>query len=218
MVCDRAGTSEGINLCAAKPPPLPPEIRALPHARDGLWNLGVVIPASGRLFEQYRAAAGQSNRNYDAVLAELIPGGLLPAPSPSGSFSGAVDLGRAALAVMGFGALAAAETLRCNGFPVGEMRLSGGQCKNRRWNQLKADITGIPLLLLEQPDCELAGDAVLGAVALGEAADQMEGISRIVRVRERILPDPRANAVYAERFQTWRELRERTEKALRRQA
>jgi xylulokinase len=222
MVCDRAGTSEGINLCAAfpgavEPPRLPAEIRTLPHARDGLWNLGVVIPASGRLFEQYRAVTGRSNRAYGDILTELVPGGLLPDPCPSGfaaPFSGAVDLGRAVLTVMGFGALAAAETLRRNGFPVAEMRLSGGQGKNRRWNQLKADITGIPLLILEQPDCELAGDAVLGAIALGEAADQLEGIGRIVRVRERVLPDPRATAVYAERFLSWRELREKTEKAL----
>jgi xylulokinase len=223
MVCDRAGTSEGINLCAAfpgraGPPRFPPEIRTLPHAGPGLWNLSVIIPASGRLFEQYRALAGQENRPYDDILAELIPGGLLPDPSPAGSggapFSGALELGRAVLATMGFTVRAALETLDRQGFQVTEMRLSGGQSKNRRWNQLKADLAGVSLLVPEQPDCELAGDAVLSAMALGEAADLREGIRRIVRVRERIVPNPQAEEVYAGRFQERRALRETTDTAL----
>jgi sugar (pentulose or hexulose) kinase len=219
MVCDRAGSSEGINLCAAfpgqaGPPRFPPEIRTLPHARSGLWNLSVIIPASGRLFDRYRTLAGQANRPYDDSLAELIPGGGLPELSPDRGFSGALGLGRATLAVMGFAVRAAAETLNRHGFPVGEMRVSGGQSKNRRWNQLKADLTGISLLVLEQPDCELAGDAVLGAIALGEVADLREGIGRIVRVKERVVPNPQAAEAYAGRFGSYRELRERTERAL----
>jgi xylulokinase len=223
MVCDRAGTSEGINLCAAfpetaGPPRFPPEIRTLPHVGPGLWNLSVVIPASGRHFEQYRSRSGQENRPYEDILAELIPPGLLPDPFPGASreapFAGPVELGRAVLSSMGFTVRAAAETLGRFGFPVTELRLSGGQSKNRLWNQLKADLAGIPLLVPEQPDCELAGDAVLGALALGEAGDLREGIRRIVRVKERILPDPRTAAAYAERCLSCRELREKTEKAL----
>jgi xylulokinase len=223
MVCDRAGTSEGINLCAAfpgtvGPPRLPPEIRILPHVSPGLWNLSVIIPESGGLFEQYRSLSGQGGRPYEDILAELIPQGLLPDPCAGGSrktpFSGPVELGRAVLSSMGFTARAATEILGRHGFPVTEMRLSGGQSKNRRWNQLKADLTGIPLLVPEQPDCELAGDAVLGALALGEAADLKEGISRIVRIREWVVPNPQVAAAYAGRYLTWRELREKTEKAL----
>jgi xylulokinase len=221
MVCDRAGSSEGINLCAAFPgaaPRFPPELRTLPHASPGLWNLSVIIPESGALFERYRSLTGQGNRPYEDMLAELIPQGLLPDPCSGASreapFSGPVELGRAALSSLGFAVRAAAETLGRHGFPVREMRLSGGQSKNRRWNQLKADLAGIPLLVPEQPDCELAGDAVLGALALGEAADLKEGISRIVRIRERIDPNPQAAAAYAGRYPAWRELRKKTEKAL----
>jgi xylulokinase len=225
MVCDRAGSSEGINLCAAfsgATPRFPPELRTLPHVSPGLWNLSVIIPESGGLFERYRSLTGQGNRPYEDTLAELIPQGLLPSllpdPCSGGSwetpFSGPVELGRAALSSMGFTARAAAETLGRHGFPVREMRLSGGQGKNRLWNQLKAELAGIPLLVPEQPDCELAGDAVLGALALGEAADLREGIRRIVRIRERIDPNPQAAAAYAERYLTWRELREKTEQAL----
>jgi xylulokinase len=228
MVCDRAGTSEGINLCAAFPdtartPQLPGELRVLPHVSPGLWNVSVIIPSSGRLFEWYRTLTGQECRPYDDTLTELIPGTGTPAcPLAPGAFffpentpiligrSGLfsrVELGQAVLLSLGFTVKAAIDTLARNGFPVTEMRLSGGQSKSRRWNQLKADLTGVPLLVPELPDGELGGDAVLGAIALGEAADLREGIARIVHIQERYIPDPHAAAVYREQFQAYRQLR-----------
>ena len=85
-VCNRAGSSEGINVCAApgstssaSPPPVEAGgLRVLPHAREGLWNIGKVIPASGRLFEWYRSFTGQEALPYETLLAELIPDPLNP--------------------------------------------------------------------------------------------------------------------------------------------
>jgi xylulokinase len=122
-----------------------------------------------------------------------------------GLFSRA-ELGRAVLLSLGFSVKAGIETLARNGFPVTEMRLSGGQGKSRRWNRLKADLTGVPLLVPELRVGERGGDAVLGAIALGEAADLREGISRIVHIQERYIPNPEAAAVYGQRFQAYREL------------
>lgn len=52
-ICDRAGSSEGINLCVDK------EIRAegirtLPGVKEGLWNISVLIPDSAALPEDIR--------------------------------------------------------------------------------------------------------------------------------------------------------------------
>ncbi|GHV75818.1 sugar kinase [Spirochaetia bacterium] len=219
MVCDRAGTSEGINLCAeANVPRLPGELRVLPHVSPGLRNVSVIIPSSGRLFEWYRTLTGQEQRLYDDTLAELIPEGVLrpdllffPENNPiligrPGLFN-RVELGQAVLLSLGFTVRTAIDTLDRNGFPVAELRLSGGQGKSRRWNQLKADLTGLPLLAPELRDGELGGDAVLGAVALGEAADLKEGIARVVHIQERYIP--RAAALYGERFQAYREQQKR---------
>ncbi|GHV73431.1 xylulokinase [Spirochaetia bacterium] len=219
LVCDRAGTSEGINLCAdmGGAAQLPGELRVLPHVNPGYRNVSVIIPSSGRLFEWFRTLTGQERRPYDDTLAELIPEGILapgvlffPENNPvligrSGLFS-PVELGQAVLLALGFSVRAAIDTLGRNGFPVAEMRLSGGQSKSRRWNQLKADITGLPLLVPELQDGELGGDAVLGAIALGEAADLREGIARIVHIQKRYTPAPHAAAVYGEQFQAYREL------------
>jgi xylulokinase len=237
MVCDRAGTSEGINYCAGNfvtnsagssvaSGVSPAELRVLPHVNPGYRNISVIIPSSGRLFERYRTLSGQEQRPYEDTLAELIPEGrsllVRELPREAGScgvgvvrgYSDTAELGQAVLMVMGFEVRAAMDTLGRHGFPVSEMRLSGGQSKSRRWNQLKADLTGSALLIPEQRDGELAGDAVLGAIALGEAADLREGIGRIVHIQERYIPDEHNAAVYGQRFQERRELQDRVGEAL----
>ncbi|MFP3041376.1 sugar kinase [Treponema primitia] len=205
MVCDRAGTSEGINYCTGNSVTNSPELRVLPHVNPGYRNVSVIIPSSGRLFERYRTLSGQEQRPYEDTLTELIPEGRILDPA---------ELGQAVLLAMGFEVRAAMDTLGRHGFPVSEMRLSGGQSKSRRWNQLKADLTGSALLVPEQKDGELAGDAVLGAIALGEASDLREGIGQIVHIQERYIPDEHTAAAYKQRFQNRRELRDRVGEAL----
>ena len=214
--CDRAGSSEGINVCVNGADANGTEARAvanataaglrvLPHAREGLWNVGKIIPASGRLFERYRIAAAQEGRSYAELLAELIPSindngasnynvdifsKLQFFPLSYDSFphcppaADCIDLGRQVLCAMGFEVRAAAEALGASGFPVRQMRVSGGQAKNPRWNQLKADITGIDLLIPEIPDGELAGNAVLAAAALGAASGLEQAADKMIRIRE----------------------------------
>lgn len=52
-LCDRCGSSEGFNLCTAKPVSAE-GIRSLPSVIPGLWNASVLIPDSGRLDEDER--------------------------------------------------------------------------------------------------------------------------------------------------------------------
>lgn len=52
-LCDRCGSSEGINFCVDKEI-YAPNIRTLPSLKEGLWNLSVLIPNSGSLPEDVR--------------------------------------------------------------------------------------------------------------------------------------------------------------------
>ena len=52
-ICDRAGSSEGINFCVAKEL-YAPGVRTLPSVKAGLWNLSVLIPQSSKLPEEER--------------------------------------------------------------------------------------------------------------------------------------------------------------------
>jgi xylulokinase len=176
MACDRTGSSEGINLCVTGeelgriPPEKGRKLRILPHAFEGLWNLGAVIEKSGRLMDEYRFAAGRTGISYSALVAEIFrtPG----------------HPGMKVLEKMGGKFLAALDDVEAAGFRPGELILSGGQCGDPLWNQYKADISGRILKVPEITDAELAGNAVLGAVALegGEIRERALSMIRIRRV------------------------------------
>ena len=199
-ICDRAGSSEGLNACADSPVKNVEGIRVLPHVTEGFWNIGVIIPSSGRAFEDYRINSFQQNKSYEELLSELIPSSFLSdyKPNPGSAFPvSSPDYGRSVLCEMGFAVRRALETLEKAGVAVKRMRLSGGQGKNARWNQLKADILGVTLLVCEIPDGELAGNAVLAAAALegGKLDDKTEKMIRIHEIYE-----PENRAFWEERY------------------
>jgi xylulokinase len=179
MVCDRAGSSEGINVCLASSgggevAGKKPQLRLLPHPIDGLWNVSVVLPESGSIFERWRDDNGFTNKNYDELLSELIPNG--------GNHH--LKVHPVLLQIAGQ-VKEAVETLRGSGFPIEEMRLSGGQAKSPRWNKLKAEISRTTLYAPEILDGELAGNAAAAMLALGEAANLTAACDNLVVIKER---------------------------------
>ncbi|MFP3089005.1 sugar kinase [Treponema sp. TIM-1] len=235
IVCDRAGSSEGINICTPGPVHIP-GFRTLPHIEAEFWNLGAILPASGRFFDWYRELTGQADRGYDELLEELI-GKHLPAESPTAlspgeglffpvlpfpgkplaaglftSFPGLLSqagFGRAVLEALGFLVRDTLEIFNSHGFPIKEMRLSGGQSKNARWNQLKADLTNCTLLLPEIRDGELMGDACIAARALGEFSDLPQAVSGMIRFTGSYTPSPKNVSRYTEGFHAYREFKEK---------
>lgn len=203
LVCNRAGTSEGINLCNAVPIQTS-ELRVLPHVVDGLWNIGGLIPESGSLFDQYREQTGQSKREYNELLHELIPDEpCCSSVSDIAHTPSSISLGRSTLETIGFKVRAVLDRFRRHGLLLTEMRVSGGQSKNGGWNQLKANITDCTLLIPEVNDGELAGDAVLAALAIGEVSSLSEAVERMIHIKQRFVPNPCVQALYAERYHAW---------------
>jgi sugar (pentulose or hexulose) kinase len=223
-VCDRAGSSEGINVCTREPH-YGPGLRTLPHAAEGLWNLGAVLPASGRLFDWYRSITGQESRSYAEILDEICPPHTMNGPLAAfpalylhgeagtlrfpGGLPDRTELGRAILESLGFMVRGALERLESQGFPVTGMVISGGQAKSPRWNQLKADITGVRLQMPEIADGELAGDACAAAFALGEAGDIAEAAQGMIRIQGNFEPRKAVHARYEERYRAYREAEQR---------
>ena len=215
-VCDRAGSSEGINVCTSSPPK-GGSLRVLPHAMEGLWNVGAVIQSSGSLFERFRAITGQSRRPYEEHLAELIPladdpdifGAVLnssfPFLQPDADIPHSpLDQGRSVLCAIGFAVRRAIETLNARGMNVKEMRVSGGQGKNTLWNQLKSDIADVTLKVPEICDGELAGNAILAAVALGCASCPEKAAAGMIRFRKVYRPRPEAASFWKESYLSWK--------------
>ena len=224
-VCDRAGSSEGINVCAGEKGASSVRaadgmgLRVLPHVKAGFWNIGALIPMSGRLFDWYRSFTGQEGRSYEELLTELIPSdkgteifeGRFFFPGEQ-DFPDNTSLGRAVLCAIAFAVRGAVELLDGWGFPVRKMMVSGGQGKNPRWNQLKADITGVTIMVPEIQDGELAGNAVLSALALDSSAGReghLDSIAaRMIRVREVYEPKSENALFWEERYTQYRKLLE----------
>ncbi len=197
LVCDRAGSSEGINYCAASPlsPSSEEGFRSLPHWKEGLWNVSALLPQSGRLFEDFRRASGQSGRDYNEMLSDIDAAGSCTGPV----CNPLAQAGRALVENLGLSVRAGIDGLEARGLPVSAMRLSGGQAQNDIWNQLKADIIDLPLVVGLVRDGELLGNAALILFALGEAEDPISAAKSLWREGRVFKPDPKRAAYYRER-------------------
>ncbi|ADK79703.1 xylulokinase [Sediminispirochaeta smaragdinae] len=227
MACDRAGTSEGINFCASKRLSHP-RVRPLPHAVPGLYNIAGILSSTGLVFEWFRRISGQDRRDYEEMLEEIhtAPFSSRPLFFPSihrgavwefsgGVFAGLlpdhgpVEMGQAVVSAIGFGIRDCIESLSEAGCRVTEMRVCGGQGRNRIWNSMKADIVGVPLLIPELLDCELTG-AAAAAFAMLEGRDDIVPISeRLVRIADRFDPNSEEHGLWSRRYDSYRRSRDR---------
>ncbi len=68
---------------------------------------------------------------------------------------------------------------RERGLPVGRLLSVGGGARNELWNQIKADVTRVPLEIADIPEAGLQGAALLAATGVGLIDDPAEvAISR----------------------------------------
>jgi len=198
--CDRAGTSEGLNVCTERPVSAE-GVRPLPSIIPGLWNAAYLLPTTGADFNAWRRASGQATRAYADIMAEIYAS---PINDAARDVSRVGDTpartGREIVERIGFSVRRGIETLeRDTGFKPA-YALSGGQARNPVWNQMKADITGAEYILTSTPDGELMGDAVMGFAATGDYSSVPEAAKAMVRETRRFSPDPARHALYTEKY------------------
>ncbi|MCK4516409.1 MAG: carbohydrate kinase, partial [Spirochaetaceae bacterium] len=206
--CDRAGTSEGINHCSSEPCESS-TVRCLPHVVPGLYNVAGILSSTGRIFEWFRRISRQRSVGYERMLREIVATGFDHEPYffPSvhegaawefskGLFVGlrsdhaTAEMGRGVVYSIGYAVRQSIESLKAAGCAVAELRACGGQAKNSIWNQLKADITGIPVSRPEVIDAELLGCACCAVVGLGDFPTPWDASVQVVRTADRFEPDP----------------------------
>ncbi len=237
--CDRAGTSEGINFCSTEPIRTP-RLRTLPHVREGFYNVAAILESTGSAFEWLRVVTGQQEKGYVELLEEIRATGARAGPAeasaplffPSineregwnfsdGAFlhlnpgHGKAELGRAVVESLGFAVRHSLELLSEAGCEVEALRVCGGQAKNGVWNRMKADIGGHEILVPAVVDAELVGNACCGMVGINACSSLFEASERMVKIRERISPDPAAFEFYGERYERYREAAARLKAANR---
>lgn len=220
MVCDRAGSSEGINYCSARAVQ-DTRLRSLPHVIPGLSNVAGILSSTGLLFEWYRRFTGTQDMSYHHML-EMIAGAQSPAPwfFPTlhagaswefhhgmfyglGAGHGAAEMGRAVVESIGFAVRETIDILRSVVGDIPAMRSCGGQARNHIWNQMKADIAGVVIEIPEVPEAELVGGAACCFTALGVYPDIATASRAMVRIIRCYEPEPAAQERFHEQYQAY---------------
>jgi xylulokinase len=100
------------------------------------------------------------------------------------------------------------ETAQGAGVTLSEIRSVGGGTRSDLWNQIKADVLGLPILLPQVSVGAAFGSAVLVGMGLGLYPDVRHTLSEMVQLGARYEPDPNNHALYQELYQVFRSIYE----------
>lgn len=84
-----------------------------------------------------------------------------------------------------------------------EVRGFGGGSANTLWNQMKADVLGIPHITLEQQECSLLGSAILAGYAIGAYSDIAKTSKEMNKVVKRTNPIEENQKLYSKVYESW---------------
>jgi xylulokinase len=97
-----------------------------------------------------------------------------------------------------------------HGIAPTRLRAVGGGTRSDAWMQMKADILGLPIDVLDEPDTACAGAAVLAGIGAGRFASAEAAAAQLVRVDRAFTPRPALHAVYALKLELYRRIYEST--------
>ena len=86
------------------------------------------------------------------------------------------------------------------------LRVSGGGSASALWNQIKADVTGLPVSRMVSPDTACLGAAMLAAVGVKVFGGLDQAARTMVRVGDTFDPIPAHVAHYEALFAAWQQL------------
>lgn len=130
-------------------------------------------------------------------------------PAATGIFRGVTlahgkyHLYRALLEGAAFGTRLITDLFRENEVEIEEIRICGGGAKSRLWTQIHADVTGIPLVTMEEKESAVLGAAICGAVAAGIYGNLEEAAGKMTREAECIQPNWENHQMYEQNFKLY---------------
>jgi len=91
---------------------------------------------------------------------------------------------------------------------VNEIRVLGGGARSDIWNQIKADITGKPVIRTENEEAACLGAAILAGKAVGMYKDIKDAVSNMVKIKKKFEPDGENFKIYKQTYQKYVKLYE----------
>ena len=90
------------------------------------------------------------------------------------------------------------------------VRSLGGGTRNNLWNQIKADVLGIPVVTIAESSGAALGCAYLAGFGLGVFKDIREPLNANLKIERTFEPNPKVQDLYLEQFQVYRNIYEST--------
>jgi len=175
--------------------------------------------------EPQLARAAESGRDaYDLIMegASADPTGLLVLPHFAGAGTptfdtasrGAIlgltfstsrtDLAKAILEGLTYELRLNLDLLREGGVTIDVLRAIGGGARSALWLQLKADITGIPVITPRITEAAAFGAALLAGTGVGLWPSAADGAERFLELTDTYEPDPARHAAYTRLYEEYR--------------
>jgi xylulokinase len=225
---DTGGRSGGFAVYTEREPVVP-DAWIAPAPLASRWLVGGAMATTGQALDWLRVEILGGEAGPEALLDEagrIEPGAdglvFLPYlagerspiwdPAARGAFVGLTlshtrgHLVRAVLEAAAYAIRHVAEPIRSAGLPLTEVRVCGGQARSAVWNRIKADVLGVAIGVPVVPDAAMLGAAILGSVGIGASPSLEDAMATMVRIVERVEPDPATATVYEQTFAVYRSL------------
>lgn len=227
-VCMVSGSYENLLIPTADPPTSSMLLRGLsvtPHPGETGLSIFAICPTGNAVLNWARDRLGLSIEGLNEKLQESDagPSPVTAVPYLSGSMLYWEDGRKARGALLGL-TLATTEEemakafmesiaydhvntlslLEEEGVPVNRFRATGGGTRSAWWTQLKADLTGVPIEVVDQPEPGTLGAALLAALATGVIDDLEEAALAFAGTAGVYEPDLERAALYGERIEYYR--------------
>lgn len=125
--------------------------------------------------------------------------GLTLATSPS-------DVVQAFMESVGYDTVNTLSMMRDEGIEVNRIKITGGGARSPWWTQFKADVTNMPIEVVEHPEPGTRGAALLAGYATGLYDDMVEVAQARPDNPTIYTPDPQRAALHQERLEEYRHL------------
>jgi xylulokinase len=195
---------EGMNVC---PHPGPTGFGILGTNPNGMSVIDWARDRLGMSIPELTEGLAASSRGPGDVFADAA---FTPLPHVSGgrgrgaAFEGVtltttrVDVIRALLEAIACEFSLTIDRLRQRGIEAALVRATGGGSKLEWWLQLHADVTGIPVEVVDQDEPGAFGAAILAGVGAGVYPSVSSAAGQLVAVSHRCEPDAHRGAMYSE--------------------
>ncbi|MHC1631457.1 MAG: xylulokinase [Methanotrichaceae archaeon] len=217
-ICDRCGTSEGVDLCWDRKIN-DPRLYSKPHpVVPGMWHIGGTIATTGKSLDWAgEILFDQASTSELLQMAERsLPGSkgilylphltgernLLWGPHARGVFFGLrlshkrEDLIRAVLEGCAFSIQQILSVMTEGGAHLNEIRVTGSQATSSLWNQIKADITSLDVVAPKIAEGEILGAAIIAACGAGFYPDLKTAAEYMVEIGPHFHPREETRDMY----------------------